>query len=193
MIRRVYDWVLGWANHRYGSVALFAIAFAESSFFPIPPDVLLMALALGKTPAAFRFALICSVGSVLGGLAGYCIGWQLMEAVGQPILELYNAQDTFAQVQQQFLQYGGWAVAIAGFTPIPYKVFTIASGAAQLSFPTFVIASVLSRSARFFLVSGLIYYFGPTIKAFIDKYFNILTIVFTVLVLLGFLVVGWYG
>lgn len=193
MIRRVYDWVLGWANHRYGSVALFVIAFAESSFFPIPPDVLLMALALGKTQAAFRFALICSVGSVLGGLAGYCIGWQLMEAVGQPILELYNVQDKFAQVQQQFLAYGGWAVAIAGFTPIPYKVFTIASGAAQLSLPTFLLASVLSRSARFFLVSGLIYYFGPTIKAFIDKYLNILTIVFTVLVLLGFLVIGWYS
>lgn len=193
MIRGVYDWVLGWANHPYGSVALFAIAFAESSFFPIPPDVLLMALALGKTQAAFRFALICSVGSVLGGLAGYYIGWQLMEAVGQPILELYNAQDKFAQVQQQFLEYGGWAVAIAGFTPIPYKVFTIASGAAQLSLLTFMLASVLSRSARFFLVSGLIYYFGPTIKAFIDKYFNILTIVFTVLVLLGFLVIGWYG
>lgn len=193
MIRGVYDWVLGWANHPYGSVALFAIAFAESSFFPIPPDVLLMALALGKTQAAFRFALICSVGSVLGGLAGYYIGWQLMEAVGQPILEFYNAQDKFAQVQQQFLEYGGWAVAIAGFTPIPYKVFTIASGAAQLSLLTFMLASVLSRSARFFLVSGLIYYFGPTIKAFIDKYFNILTIVFTVLVLLGFLVIGWYG
>jgi membrane protein YqaA with SNARE-associated domain len=174
-------------------MALFVIAFAESSFFPIPPDVLLMALALGKTQTAFRFALICSVGSVLGGLAGYCIGWQLMEAVGQPILELYNVQDKFAQVQQQFLEYGGWAVAIAGFTPIPYKVFTIASGAAQLSLPTFLLASVLSRSARFFLVSGLIYYFGPRIKAFIDKYFNILTIVFTVLILLGFLVIGWYG
>ena len=193
MIRRMYDWVLGWANHRYGSVVLFVIAFAESSFFPIPPDVLLMALALGKTQAAFRFALICSVGSVLGGLAGYYIGWQLMEAVGQPILALYNVQDKFAQVQQQFLAYGGWAVAIAGFTPIPYKVFTIASGAAQLSLSTFLLASVLSRSARFFLVSGLIYHFGPTIKAFIDKYFNILTIVFTVLVLLGFFVIGWYG
>lgn len=193
MIRRVYDWVLSWADHPYGNVALFGIAFAESSFFPIPPDVLLMALALGKTQAAFRFALICSAGSVLGGIAGYLIGWQLMESVGQPILELYHAQGKFADVQQRFLEYGGWAVAIAGFTPIPYKVFTIASGAAQLSFPTFVIASVLSRSARFFLVSGLIYYFGPTIKAFIDKYFNILTIGFTVLVLLGFLVIGWYG
>ncbi len=193
MIRRAYDWVLGWADHPYGNVALFGIAFAESSFFLIPPDVLLMVLALGKTQAAFRFALICSVGSVVGGIAGYLIGWQLMESVGQPILELYNAQGKFADVQQRFLEYGGWAVAIAGFTPIPYKVFTIASGAAQLSFSTFVIASVLSRSARFFLISGLIYYFGPTIKAFIDKYFNILTIVFTVLVLLGFLVIGWYG
>ena len=193
MIRRMYDWVLSWAAHPYGATVLFLLAFAESSFFPIPPDVLLIALALGHTVGAFRFALICSVGSVLGGVGGYLIGWQLMDLVGQPILEFYQAQDTFAEVQRRFLEYGGWAVAIAGFTPIPYKVFTIASGAAQLSLPTFVIASILSRSARFFLVSGLIYYFGPTIKSFIDTYFNLLTIVFTILVLLGFIVIGWYG
>lgn len=193
MVRRMYDWVLSWAEHPYGATALFLLAFAESSFFPIPPDVLLIALALGHTVGAFRFALICSIGSVLGGVAGYVIGWQLMDIVGQPILEFYHAQDKFAEVQNRFLEYGGWAVAVAGFTPIPYKVFTIASGAAQLSLPTFVTASILSRSARFFLVSSLIYYFGPTIKSFIDTYFNLLTIVFTILVLLGFIIIGWYG
>ena len=193
MLRRVYDWVLGWADHRYGGLALLLLAFAESSVFPIPPDVLLMALALGKPGAAFRFALICSVGSVAGGLAGYLIGWLLMDGLGRPIIELYNAQAAYAEVEQRFVEYGGWAVAIAGFTPIPYKVFTIAAGATQLSLSSFVLASVLSRSARFFLISGLIYYYGPTIKVFIDKYFNILTIVFTVLVLLGFVLLGWYG
>ncbi len=193
MLRRTYDWVLGWADHRYGGLALLLLAFVESSFFPIPPDVLLMALALGKPGAAFRFALLCSVGSVAGGLGGYLIGWLVMDAVGRPILELYNAEDAFAQVQQRFIDNGGWAVAIAGFTPIPYKVFTIAAGATQMSLTTFVIASSLSRSARFFLVSGLIYFYGPTITTFIDKYFNILTLVFAVLVLLGFVVLGWSG
>ena len=193
MLRRVYDWVLGWADHRYGGLALLLLAFAESSVFPIPPDVLLMALALGKPGAAFRFALICSVGSVAGGLAGYLIGWLLMDGLGRPIIELYNARAAYAEVEQRFVAHGGWAVAIAGFTPIPYKVFTIAAGATQLSLSSFVLASVLSRSARFFLISGLIYYYGPTIKVFIDKYFNILTIVFTVLVLLGFVLLGWYG
>ncbi len=193
MLRRAYDWVLGWADHRYGGLALLLLAFVESSVFPIPPDVLLMALALGKPGAAFRFALICSVGSVAGGLAGYLIGWLLMDGLGRPIIELYNAQAAYAEVEQRFVEYGGWAVAIAGFTPIPYKVFTIAAGATQLSLSSFVLASVVSRSARFFLISGLIYYYGPTIKVFIDKYFNILTIVFTVLVLLGFVLLGWYG
>ena len=193
MLRRAYDWVLGWADHRYGGLALLLLAFVESSVFPIPPDVLLMALALGKPGAAFRFALICSVGSVAGGLAGYVIGWLLMDGLGRPIIELYNAQAAYAEVEQRFVAHGGWAVAIAGFTPIPYKVFTIAAGATQLSLSSFVLASVVSRSARFFLISGLIYYYGPTIKVFIDKYFNILTIVFTVLVLLGFVLLGWYG
>jgi membrane protein YqaA with SNARE-associated domain len=193
MLRRLYQWVLSWAAHPYGTYALFILAFAESSFFPIPPDVLLIALALGKPQAAYRFAFVCSIGSVLGGIGGYLIGWQLMQTVGHPIIEFYHAQNQFVEVQRTFLRYGGWAVAIAGFTPIPYKVFTLASGAAQLSFSTFVFASLVSRSARFFLVSGLIYYFGPAIHAFIDKYFNILTIVFTVLVLLGFIVLGWWG
>ena len=193
MLRRAYDWVLGWADHRYGGLALLLLAFVESSVFPIPPDVLLMALALGKPGAAFRFALICSVGSVAGGLAGYLIGWLLMDGLGRPIIELYNAQAAYAEVEQRFVAHGGWAVAIAGFTPIPYKVFTIAAGATQLSLSVFVLASAVSRSARFFLISGLIYYYGPTITVFIDKYFNILTIVFTVLVLLGFVLLGWYG
>lgn len=193
MIRRLYDWVLSWAESRYGIYALFLIAFAESSFFPIPPDVLLIALALGRPRWAYRFALICTAGSVAGGAFGYLIGWQLMEAVGKPILEFYQAMDKFEEIKASFLHYGGWAVAVAGFTPIPYKVFTIASGAVTLSFVTFLLASAASRAARFYLVAALIFFFGPPIKVFIDRHFNLLTVVFTLLLLLGFALVGWFG
>jgi membrane protein YqaA with SNARE-associated domain len=193
MIRRLYDWVLSWAESRYGIYALFLIAFAESSFFPIPPDVLLIGLALGQPQRAYRFALICTVGSVTGGAFGYLIGWQLMETVGQPILEFYHAADKFAVVKTYFSDYGGWMVATAGFTPIPYKVFTIASGAVTLSFPTFFLASVAGRAGRFYLVAALIFFFGPPIKVFIDRHFNLLTIVFTILLLLGFVLIGWLG
>jgi membrane protein YqaA with SNARE-associated domain len=191
MIRRLYDWVLSWAESRYAVYALFLIAFAESSFFPIPPDVLLIALALGQPQGAYWFALICTVGSVAGGAFGYLIGWQLMETVGRPILEFYQALDKFEAVKASFLHYGGWAVAIAGFTPIPYKVFTIASGAVTLSFATFVLASLAGRAGRFYLVAALIFFFGPPIKAFIDRHFNLLTVVFTLLLLSGFALIGW--
>jgi membrane protein YqaA with SNARE-associated domain len=191
MIRRLYDWVLSWAESRFGALALFLIAFAESSFFPIPPDVLLIGLALGRPERAFRFAAICTAGSVLGGALGYVIGWQLMEAVGRPILEFYQATEKFQAVESYFLSYGGWAVAAAGFTPIPYKVFTIASGAVTLSFGTFIAASLAGRAARFYLVAALIFSFGPPVKEFIDRHFNVLTVVFTVLLVLGFVVLGW--
>jgi membrane protein YqaA with SNARE-associated domain len=191
VIRRLYDWVLGWAESRYGIYALFLIAFAESSFFPIPPDVLLIALALGQPKQAYRFALICTVGSVTGGAFGYLIGWQLMETVGRPVLEFYYALDKFETVKSYFRDYGGWIVAIAGFTPIPYKVFTIASGTVTLSFVTFLIASVLGRAGRFYLVATLIFFFGPPIRVFIDRHFNLLTIIFTILLLLGFVLIGW--
>ena len=150
MIRRLYNWVLSWAESRYGIHALFLIAFAESSFFPIPPDVLLIGLALGQPEQAYWFALICTIGSVAGGAFGYLIGWQLMETIGTPILEFYQALDKFEAVKAYFLHYGGWAVAAAGFTPIPYKVFTIASGAVTLSFATFFLASVAGRAGRGF-------------------------------------------
>lgn len=190
-LRRLYDWVLSLAQHRHAPAALFLLAFAESSFFPIPPDVLLIALALGIPARAFRLALITTIGSALGGLAGYGIGFGLMTSVGQWILDLYNLHAQFARIRDLYLEYDVWAVGIAGFTPIPYKVFTIAAGAFEMDPWRFVLASLVSRGARFFLVAWLIYHYGAPIKGFIDRYFNALTILFTVLLVGFFLLLAY--
>ncbi|MBW1776575.1 MAG: DedA family protein [Deltaproteobacteria bacterium] len=189
MLRRLYDWVLHWAETPYGTWALFLLAFAESSFFPIPPDVLLIALAIGAPQRALRFAFICSIGSVLGGCLGYIIGWQFMAAVGERIVDFYGLNAKWETIRALYTRYDAWAVGIAGFTPIPYKVFTISAGAFRIHFGVFFLASLVSRSARFFLVGGLIYRFGPSIKAFIDRYFNTLVVAFTVLLIAGFFLV----
>jgi len=192
MLKKMYDWVLHWAETPYGTWALFILAFAESSFFPIPPDVLLIALAISIPKNSFKYALVCSGGSILGGVFGYFIGLQFMEFIGKPIIEFYGVNDKYDYIQQIYNRYDAWAVAIAGFTPIPYKVFTIAAGACRIRFSVFVLASILSRSARFFIVGGLIYTFGPAIRSFIDMYFNILATVFAALVLLGFVAVKYF-
>lgn len=189
ILRKLYDWVLTWAYSPYAVPALFFLAFAESSFFPIPPDVLLMALAISIPRKAFFYALICSIGSVLGGMLGYLIGYEFMEAVGNRIIEIYGFGDKWQYVGSLYKNYAAWAVAVAGFTPIPYKVFTIAGGAFKIDFTIFVIASALSRSARFFLVGGLIYLFGPPIRSFIDKYFNLLAVLFMILLIGGFVLI----
>ncbi|HHT9126953.1 MAG TPA: YqaA family protein [Candidatus Brocadiia bacterium] len=188
-LRRLYDWVLHWAETPYGPWALFILAFCESSFFPIPPDVLLIALAISIAKKSFRYALICSVGSVLGGCFGYFIGYEFFEHVGKPIIHLYGVGDKFELVSQQYQNNAFVAVAIAGFTPIPYKVFTIAAGACSVNFLTFVIASAISRSARFFIIAALIYLFGGRIKNFIDRYFNVISIAFVVLLIGGFAII----
>ena len=189
MLRKLYDWVLHWAETPYGSWALFLLAFCESSFFPIPPDILLIGLAVAIPKRSFRYALICSAGSVLGGCFGYLIGWQFMAGIGERIIAFYGLTQKIDYIQSLYMAYDAWAIGIAGFTPIPYKVFTISAGAFHINFMVFVIASVVSRSARFFLVGGLIYVFGPKIQAFIDKYFNVLAVVFTVLLVAGFVVI----
>lgn len=178
-----------WAHSPYGAWALFLLALAESSFFPVPPDVLLMALSLSVPAKAFIYAAISSVGSVLGGVVGYFLGLGLMEAVGKPILEWYGVMGKFDIISGYYQKYDAWAVAVAGFTPIPYKVFTIAAGACEINLLVFIVASLVSRSARFFIVGGLIYKFGDPVKVFIDKYFNLLTIVFTILLIGGFVLV----
>ncbi|MDD5723990.1 MAG: DedA family protein [Syntrophales bacterium] len=191
MLRRLYDWVLNWAETPYGSWALFLLAMAESSFFPIPPDVLLIALAISIPARSFRYALICSVGSLLGGVIGYMIGYQFMDLVGLRIVDFYGFTQQYAAVGDLYNRYNAWAVGIAGFTPIPYKIFTISAGAFKINFIVFFIASAISRAARFFLVGGLIYKFGPEIKLFIDRYFNILAFVFVVLLIGGFMLIKY--
>ncbi len=191
MLRRLYDWVLHWAETPYAGWALFLLSFAEASFFPIPPDVLLIALCVAKPPKAFKYALICSAGSLLGGCLGYLIGYGFMAGVGQKIVDIYGFADKVDYIQSLYQRYDAWAVAIAGFTPIPYKVFTIAAGMFKINFGVFVIASLVSRSARFFLVGGLIFKFGPGIQSAIDRYFDKLALAFVVLLVLGFAVVKW--
>ncbi len=193
-IRKLYDWVLHWAETPYGPMALFILAFAESSFFPIPPDVLLIALALGVRKKSFSFALICSIASISGGLFGYSIGhflwWEGSAYSGIAHFFFNNipgfTEDLFMSIQKQYSEYGFMIIFTAGFTPIPYKIFTISAGAFDINLLLFVIASAASRTARFFLVAGLIWKFGKPITAFIDKYFNLLTIIFTILLVGGF-------
>ena len=191
MLRKLYDWVLHWAETPYGTWALFLLAFCESSFFPIPPDILLIALAIALPRKALTYAWVCSVGSVLGGCFGYLIGWQFMHVIGERIISFYSLADKFDTIEQLYRTYDAWAIGIAGFTPIPYKVFTISAGAFQINFAVFVLASLVSRSARFFLVGGMIYLFGPKIQPFIERYFNILAIVFTVLLIGSFFLVKY--
>lgn len=191
MLRRLYDWVLHWAETPYGALALFLLALSESSFFPIPPDVLLIVLSIGVPKKSFKFALICSVGSVIGGCIGYIIGWQFMSGIGERIIAFYGLSHKFDYIRELYIAYDAWAIGIAGFTPIPYKVFTISAGAFNINFWVFIVASVVSRSARFFLVGGLIYFFGPRIQSFIDNYFNLLAVAFTVFLIAGFVVLRY--
>ena len=188
-IRKTYDWVLRLSESKHSMLALFLLAVAESSFFPIPPDVLLIILAAGLPKKAFKYALVCSIGSVIGGVIGYCIGWQFMTSIGIKIVNFYGFTEKMNYIGVLYSKYDAWAISIAGFTPIPYKVFTITAGLFKINFLVFFISSMVSRSARFFLVAGLIYFFGPKIQKFIDKYFNLLTIVFTILFVLGFVLI----
>lgn len=200
VLKKLYDWVLSWAESPYGGVALFLLAFAESSFFPIPPDALLIALVLGAQAKAFKFAANCTIASVLGAILGYAIGyfiwWNSDSQFSSLALFFFNnipgfTEPLFFKVQKMYEEWNFWIVFTAGFTPIPYKVFTVSGGAFQVNFVMFIIASIISRGARFFLVAFLIWKFGPSIKEFIDKYFNTLAIGFTVLLIGGFVLIKY--
>lgn len=192
LIRKMYNWVEGFSTKPGALWALFIIAFMESSFFPIPPDVLLIALAVAMPTKSMRFAAVCTAGSVLGGMFGYFIGYELMDLVGRPIIEFYNAQAYWLKVEEAYRgPVGVWFLVAAAFTPIPYKVATIAAGATLMPLLPFFLASALGRAARFFLVAGLIWKFGPSIKTFIEKYFDKLSIAFVVLLVLGFVAVKY--
>ena len=188
-LRRLYDWVLHWADTPYAAPALFLLAFSESSFFPVPPDVLLIALVMGARRRWFQYALLCTIASILGGLTGYGIGYWLMDTVGQRIIAFYHAQEYYRQVMEWYSRYDYWIVFIAALTPIPYKVYTIASGAFHMNIPGFMVISMLGRGMRFFLVAGLLFWFGPPIQRFIDRYFNLLSFLFVILLIGGFLVI----
>ena len=188
-LHRLYEWTLDWLQTPYGVWVLFLVAVAESSFFPIPPDVFLMALCISSPKRSLRYAGICAAGSVLGGILGYGLGFWFMDLIGSRIIELYGLADKYQLVQGLYQKYDAWAVGIAGFTPLPYKVFTISAGAFKINFPTFVVVSLVSRSARFFLVAGLIYRYGAPIRTFIERYLNLLTIALLGLLIAGFVLV----
>jgi membrane protein YqaA with SNARE-associated domain len=199
-MRELYDWVLHWAHTPYGTPALFLLAMAESSFFPVPPDVLLIALAVSVPSRAFRFALVCSAGSIIGGMIGYLIGHGLWYDTGGNFSVFARfffdyvpgfTTELFKIVGDKYNENAFWAVFTAGFTPIPYKVFTIAGGVCKIDFLVFALASLIGRSMRFFLVAAFIWKFGGPITAWIDRYFNKLALVFTMLLIGGFVLIKW--
>jgi len=169
MLRALYDWTMDLAASRHAVGALAAVSFVESSVFPIPPDTLLIPMVLAERAKAWWYAFLCTLTSVIGGLAGYAIGFFLFEAVAEPLLDFYGYADKFGQFAETYNDWGAWAVLIAGVTPFPFKVITIASGATKLSLLIFIIASLVARAIRFFAVAGLLYVFGPPIRAFIEK------------------------
>lgn len=191
IIRRMYDCSMVWIQTPYGLWVLFFLAMAESSFFPLPPDVFLIALCLAAPAKSFRYAAICAAGSVIGGALGYGLGLGFMESIGNNIISWYGLSDKYEKVQAMYQQYDALAVFAAGFTPLPYKLFTITAGAFKINFATFMLASLISRSARFFLVAGLIYKFGQPIRYFLERYFNLLTILFFILLIGGFVFIKY--
>lgn len=193
LVRRLYDWVLHWAETPFGGPALFLLALVESSIFPVPPDVLLIALCIALPSRAWHFALLASAGSVLGGLIGYGIGWGAWPLVNTFFFDYIPGftPAVFARVQGLFAKYDFWVVFTAGFTPIPYKVITIGSGVFNINLLVFSVASLISRSLRFFLVAWLLHRYGAGMRAFIDRYFNLLSIVFMLLLIGGFLLLKY--
>jgi len=191
MLRRLYDWTMALAADRHAEKALAGVAFAESSFFPIPPDLLLVPMVLAERAKALRFAAVCTVASVVGGIAGYLIGAFLFNELARPILDLYGFSEKFDTFAGWYNDWGAWIVFTAGLTPFPYKVITIASGATGLDFLVFTLASVASRGLRFFVEAGLLYWIGPPIRTFIEKRLGLVFTVFVVCLIGGFVVLRY--
>ena len=191
MLRRLYNWTLSLAANRNAERVLFGISFAESSFFPIPPDVLLIPMVIARPAKWFRIALICTVASILGAIAGYLIGMFLFEQVARPILDFYGKQDSFDRVAEWYNTWGGWGVLFAAITPFPYKVLTLFSGATGLNFGIFLLVSVIGRSFRFFLIAWLLNRYGPPIRDCIEKYLGLLFTAFVILLASGFYLVKY--
>ncbi|WP_102223258.1 YqaA family protein [Acidimangrovimonas sediminis] len=181
MLRKTYDWTISLAQSRHAYWALFVVAFIESSIFPIPPDVLIIPMVIARPRHAWRVASVALVGSVLGGIAGYGIGAVLFQQIGEPILQFYGKMSAAQEFAHRFNDYGAWAVLIAGVTPFPYKVITIVSGWTHLNFWVFMIASVVARGLRFYIIAGLLRVFGEPVRDFIERR---LGLVFTLAILL---------
>jgi membrane protein YqaA with SNARE-associated domain len=186
MLRRLYDWVIRLAAHPRAIPALGVISFLESSIFPIPPDVMVVPMVLADRTKAFRIALVCTVCSVVGGLLGYAIGYYFFETIGEWVVKTYGLQSGLAAFRAGFEHYGIWIILIKGLTPIPYKLVTIASGAAHFDLFTFVWASIVTRGVRFFLVAALLWRFGEPIRSFIEKRLTLLTWLFLIALVGGF-------
>jgi len=191
MLRQLYNWTMSFAARRNARWALAGVSFAESSFFPIPPDVLLIPMALANRRSAFEIAAICTAASVLGGILGYAIGALLFDTIGVWVVELYNLQDKFANFRELYTEWGIWIILLAGFTPIPYKVFTIASGLAAYDLGLFILLSTIGRGGRFFLLAGLLYLYGEPIRSFIEKRLEVLTAAVAIAGIGGFVLVRY--
>lgn len=188
-MRRLYDWMMRMAGHERAPHALFWVSFVESSVFPIPPDAMLVPMVLARRLQAWWYATLATAASVLGGAAGYAIGYFLFEAAGQPILKLYGQAERFGEIQSWFNDWGVWILIGKGMTPFPYKVLTITAGAMKMNLAAFIGASIVARAMRFYLVAGLLYFFGEPIRTFIERRLNLITTVFLVLLVGGFVAI----
>lgn len=191
MLRRLYEWMMAQASGPHATRALAVVAFLESSIFPIPPDAMLVPMVLARPQQAWRFALIATAASVVGGLFGYAIGYFMFETLGAWIIELYGLGGKFEAFRATWNEWGVWIILIKGLTPIPYKLVTIASGLAAFSLPAFILASIVTRGARFLLVAALLRFFGTPIRAFIEERLTLVTTSFATLVVLGFVVLRY--
>ncbi len=186
-LKRLYDWVLKRSQKPSAIWWLICVSFAESSFFPAPPDILLVPMCLSHRNRAWSYGIICTISSVIGGLFGYLVGYTLFESIGVAILEFYNYQDAFERVIAEFRSWAFWAIALKGLTPIPYKIVTIACGVAKIDLKIFLLASIIARSMRFLAISGLCWYYGEPVKKFIEKNLNKVAIGGGLLLIGGFL------
>ena len=191
IFRDLYNWTLEQSSKKYASWFLAFVSFIESSFFPIPPAIILIPMIIAKRTKAFILAFICTIFSVLGGLFGYLIGFDLFNSIGIILVNFYGMNEYIENLKDYYNNYGVWFVLIAGFTPLPFKIITIASGLFQLNLIIFILCSIIARGCRFYLIAFLLYLFGEVIKQFIEKYFNILTILFFVLLIGGLLFLGY--
>lgn len=191
MIRRLYDWVIRLAQHKNAIPAMGVVSFMESSFFPIPPDVMLVPMVLAQRSKAFLIATVCTVASVIGGMFGYAIGYFLFETIGAWVISLYHLEGAMETFRAEFAQYGTWIILVKGLTPIPYKLVTIASGVAHFDLFTFLWASIVTRGLRFFIVAGLLWKFGDPIRNFIEKRLEVLTWGFLAALIGGFIAVKY--